>query len=86
MGSDITRRKFCRKLLLTTGAAGICAGTNAARADQSFKMSKLDAGYTLRDKRASQICDQCLYFMVPDECMIVEGKVSPFGWCLYYYD
>jgi hypothetical protein len=49
-------------------------------------MSKLTAGYTERDARADQICGRCLYFIVPEECMIVEGKVSPYGWCTYYYD
>ena len=78
-----SRRHVCRRLLL---GAGLGASGTPARAHQSFKMSKLTAGYTVRDKDASQICAACLYFNVPDECMIVEGKVSPFAWCLYYYD
>lgn len=77
------RRQFCRRLLALTGL-GFNAGS--ARAAQSFKMSKLTAGYTERDARADQICGRCLYFIVPEECMIVEGKVSPYGWCTYYYD
>ena len=79
------RRQFCRRLLASTLARfGLSAGS--ARAQASFKMSKLTAGYTLRDKSASEICGHCLYFIVPGECMIVEGKVSPYGWCTYYYD
>jgi hypothetical protein len=80
------RRQFCRRIFLNSLAGGFGLSGGLARAQQSFKMSKVTAGYTLRDKQASQICGQCLYFTVPDECMIVEGKISPFGWCTYYYD
>jgi hypothetical protein len=79
--SRIRRRQFCRTLV-----AGLGLGIAPARAAQSFKMSKLTAGYTLRDREATQICAGCLYFAVPNECMIVEGTISPFGWCTYYYD
>jgi len=79
------RRQFCRRILLNSLAA-VGLGGESARAQASFKMSKLAAGYTLRDENASQICGHCLYFIVTDECMIVEGKVSPSGWCTYYYD
>lgn len=79
------RRPFCRRTLLNT-LAGLGLGAGSAQAQASFKMSKVTAGYTLRDKTASEICGHCLYFIVPDECMIVEGKVSPYGWCTYYYD
>jgi hypothetical protein len=81
-----SRRQFCRLVSRNTLAAGLGVAAGPARARQSFKMSKLTAGYTEREKDATQICASCLYFAVPDECMIVEGKVSPYGWCLYYYD
>jgi hypothetical protein len=79
------RRQFCRRTLLNS-LAGLGLGAGSARAQGSFKMSKLTAGYTVRDEQASEICGHCLYFIVPGECMIVEGKVSPCGWCTYYYD
>ena len=58
----------------------------AAAAETSFKISKQDALYTLRDEHASLVCAQCLYYIVPGDCMIVQGPVSPNGWCSYYYD
>ena len=85
MTRQIARRHFCYRIFLNS-LAGLGLSGGAARAAQSFKMSKLTAGYTERDKDATQICASCLYFAVPDECMIVEGKVSPYGWCTYYYD
>jgi hypothetical protein len=78
------RRQFCRRVLFNA-LAGLGLGARSARA-RSFKMSKETAGYTVRDEGADQICGHCLYFIVPQECMIVEGKVSPYGWCTYYYD
>lgn len=82
----IPRRQFCRRILGSSLIAGLDLSNGSARAHQSFKMSKMTAGYTLRDKDATQICAGCLYFAVPNTCMIVEGKISPFGWCMYYYD
>ena len=81
-----SRRQFCRRILGNSILVGLGLSGDPALACQSFKMSKLTAGYTLRDKSATQICAGCLYFAVPDTCMIVAGKISPFGWCTYYYD
>jgi len=81
----VRRRQFCQRVLLNI-LAGAGLGAGSVQAQSSFKMSKLAAGYTERDKNASEICGHCLYFIVPEECMIVEGKVSPYGWCTYYYD
>lgn len=49
-------------------------------------MNKKQAGYIVRDKPAAQICAQCLYFISPNDCVIVQGPVSPLGWCTYYGD
>lgn len=79
----ICRRQFCRRALLA--AAGAAMG-GTARAQQSFKMTKKQAGYVLRTKHASQTCAQCLYFIAPNDCVLVQGPISPDGWCTYYGD
>ena len=53
---------------------------------QSGKMTKKQAGYIDRKKKAAQMCAQCLYFIEPNDCVIVQGPVSPTGWCTYYGD
>ena len=50
------------------------------------KMTKKEAGYVEKAKSAAQICAQCLYFIDPNDCVIVQGPVSPHGWCTYYGD
>ena len=82
-GRDISRRQFCRRALLTAAGAGMAG---QARGEESFKMTKKQAGYVLRAQHASQTCAQCLYFISPKDCVLVQGPISPNGWCTYYGD
>ena len=50
------------------------------------KSSKEAAGYIERDRPAAQECGSCHFFLDPDECIIVEGPVSPWGYCNFYED
>lgn len=52
----------------------------------SYKMTKKQAGYVVRDKSATEICAQCIYFISPNDCVIVQGPISAQGWCTYYGD
>ena len=79
----ICRRQFCRRALLAGAGAALA---RQARAEQSFKMTKKQAGYVLRDKHAAQTCAQCICFIAPHDCVLVEGPVSANGWCTYYGD
>jgi len=81
----ICRRLFWQRSLL--GGVLIFVGLNGGpgRA-QSDKMSKKQAGYVVRDKGATQICAQCIYFISPSDCVLVQGPISPQGWCTYYGD
>jgi hypothetical protein len=77
-----------RRIFLRRGFIGVMAaalGFSPARA-QWRKMTKKEAGYIARDKPASQMCAQCLYFIDPNDCVMVEGPISPLGWCKYYGD
>jgi hypothetical protein len=84
--SGVCRRQFWQYTLLGTIAASLCVKAEQARAQQSFKVSKKQAGYVMRDKYAVQTCAQCLYFISPNDCVIVQGPVNPDGWCIYYGD
>lgn len=79
-----SRRIFLRRVLAgLASAAGLMLAP--ARA-QWRKLSKKEAGYIARDKPAAQMCAGCFYFIDPDDCVMVQGPVSPMGWCKYYGD
>jgi hypothetical protein len=72
----------------------LAAGTllpGAVRADDTpagggsgwHKFTKKVAGYQDRDKGGPESCGMCHYFLDPDQCVIVEGPISPRGWCNY---
>jgi len=81
---------LARRRLLRCTALGVVSMVVAldgeARAKPSFKATKKQAGYIVRSKPAEQMCAQCLYFIAPNDCVVVQGPISPLGWCNYYGD
>jgi hypothetical protein len=79
--------KLSRRSVLVQGA--LCAtgvATILAANIESAKAAKLpqkSAGYR-PTPNGDRECDNCKFFVAPDECEKVEGKVSPKGWCLLY--
>jgi hypothetical protein len=84
--SSLDRRFFLRRGFIGTITAGVCLALGSALGEPWRKMTKKEAGYIERKKRAAQMCAQCLYFIDPDDCVIVQGPVSPLGYCKYYGD
>ena len=81
-GKHITRRCFA-------SLSALAAGSAAARAQQTAKItkaSKQTAGYVEKTPFAAQTCVGCHFYIDPDDCEIVEGPVSPTGYCNYYAD
>lgn len=74
-----SRRRLLRRALGFAGAATIL-GSTAGRATAQVKISQKAVAYQPQpngDKR----CDKCLQFQPPSACKIVEGTISPQGWC-----
>ena len=61
-------------------AAGLLAGT---RASAQEKVKKTDANYQDHPK-GQQRCEICLQFEPPSSCKLVEGQISPQGWCQFF--
>ena len=77
--SKISRRDVLRQALLLGGAA--CAGAFAAHNAHAQKASKAAMKY--QDKpNGDQKCSNCLQFEPPASCKVVEGKISPDGYCI----
>lgn len=55
-----------------------------AHISQGGKMSKLEANYTDFAPSKETQCRHCTNFMSPNKCYLVEGLISPNGYCDYY--
>ena len=84
--TTLGRRQLLQCTVLGAASVAACLDAGAARAKTSFKATKKQAGYIVRDKLATQMCAQCLYFIAPNDCVVVQGPISPLGWCNYYGD
>jgi hypothetical protein len=74
---DLKRRAVLRTAL----AAGCMLCLPELGRAQSGKVSKVQAKYQDTPK-GNQSCAECLQFVAADNtCKVVEGKISPQGWC-----
>ena len=73
----MTRRTALR-LCAATAVVGL---TGRAAAQQ--KLAQNIVQYQDKPKDGHQ-CSQCLQFVAPDSCKVVDGKISPQGWCVAF--
>lgn len=73
-------RGFSRRTILiaAAGAAPLLALTPSA--DAANKVLQSAAQYQ-STPRGNQFCGDCAHFVPPTGCKLVEGKISPGGWC-----
>jgi len=77
--AKVSRRDLLKQALLFGGAA--CAGAFAARDAHAQKVSKEAMKY--QDKpNGDQKCSTCMQFEPPGSCKVVEGAISPNGYCI----
>jgi hypothetical protein len=78
--ADISRRAWLRGAAMTAGGAvAILASVSPAQA----KMAQKAAGYQDTPK-GDQTCANCSLFKAPAACILVDGTISPNGWCRFY--
>lgn len=82
---EISRRRL---MIIAAGAAGTSIGTatiagTPTPAAAAAKVSQQAVKYQDTPK-GEQHCDNCLHFEAPSSCKIVDGTVSPQGWCMVY--
>jgi hypothetical protein len=71
-----------RRTVLTAAASAVPAlalMTSAAEA----KMAQAAVHYQTTPKDGHQ-CDGCTFFVAPNSCKMVEGDISPTGWCMLW--
>jgi hypothetical protein len=79
----LSRRNLLRGATLLAGGAALVAGSLAPAAAESGKMSQQAAAYQPSPK-SGQKCLDCSFFVQPQACKLVEGTISPVGWCKFY--
>ncbi len=80
-----SRRSFIKTVCI---AAAATAGAAAAKAEDykpqdQKKLTKAAARYQ-DHPQGNQVCGACPYFQIPGSCVLVEGEISPAGWCPIY--
>ena len=76
----ISRRQMLRSAAVIAGSAAVVFGT-ALPAEA--KMSQKAAAYQGTPK-GDQSCANCAVFKAPSSCILVDGTISPDGWCRFY--
>ncbi len=64
-------------LVLGGGAAVLASSAAWAKADQK------SASYQTQPKDGKQ-CSGCAQFKAPNACTVVDGEISPNGWCQFF--
>lgn len=78
-GRAWTRRQLLQRMAATAGAVAAIA-VQSISAPAAIKISKTAVAYQDHpqgDKR----CGKCLQFQAPDGCKMVDGSISPQGFC-----
>jgi hypothetical protein len=81
----LSRRSILRKVAFTAGGTamlGTVIGGNRV-AEAQTKAAQSVVGYQATPHEG-QACDTCLQFVPPAACKVVEGTISPAGWCKVY--
>ncbi len=82
--APLSRRAFLPSVL---GAAAAVAGAlsllQAEPARAQSKVKQAVAKYQDKPKNG-QKCSDCRFFRPPKACLLVEGDISPDGWCSFF--
>jgi hypothetical protein len=73
---------YCRRRLLLSAAAAVGAATagGIGSAEAALKVSASAAGYQ-DHPNGDQQCSKCAHFLPPSTCKMVDGAISPNGYC-----
>ena len=78
-----TEFRASRRAVLWTAVSALAAAVVPGRALAQQKAKQKLVQYQEKPK-GPQECDNCLHFVAPDSCKLVEGKINPKGWCQLY--
>ena len=76
----ISRRLLFRSAAATLGGLAAILGMELPA---QAKMSQQASGYQATPK-GDQNCATCALFTAPSSCTLIDGTISPSGWCRFY--
>ncbi len=84
IATPLSRRALLPSLLGT--AAAIAAALSLGQVEPAHAQSKVkQAVAKYQDKpKNGQKCADCNFFRPPKACQLVEGDISPDGWCAFF--
>lgn len=83
LSSDISRRRLLRSVTVVAGGAALAAASLISQNAKAGNMSQKAASYQATPKDGLR-CDGCSLFQAPSSCKLVEGTISPSGWCRFF--
>ncbi len=79
----LSRRSMLRRIALATGGAALVA-TTVTGTRTAFAKSSQKAVHYQDTPHGTQSCDNCREFEPPSACKVVDGVITPTGWCKVY--
>ncbi len=79
----IEKKTVSRRTLLQAGIVAVAASSIAGRAAAQQKIAQNLVQYQTTPK-GDQECDKCAQFIAPSSCKVVDGKISPKGYCVAF--
>jgi len=76
----VSRRDF---LVVAAVGSGAIVGVGLTASPAAAKMAPKAASYQPAPK-GDQSCASCASFQPPASCKLVDGSISPSGWCTLY--
>jgi hypothetical protein len=79
----LSRRRLLRAGAYAVGAAALIGAVSSSAEAQTKKAAQKDAGYQ-ESPMGGKSCSSCRQFQAPGSCSVVEGTISPNGYCRLY--
>jgi anaerobic selenocysteine-containing dehydrogenase len=79
--SSVSRRDFL--FVAAAGGGAIIGAGLVASPARAAKMSPRALSYR-PSPNGNQSCANCANFQPPNSCKVVDGTVTPSGWCILY--
>ena len=74
---------FSRRRFLVTSLLGLTSVELLSSTSAEAKATKQQANYR-GSPHGGQQCSKCRHFIQPGSCNLVDGTISPHGWCKFF--